>query len=73
MDALNLIYLLKVVFGLTDWYLGANVEKIQLLDGWVVSSKNCVDNLNFAIGNINNPFGVDKAALKYYVGGHRPY
>ena len=28
-DVLNLIYRLKEVFGPPDWYLGANVEKLQ--------------------------------------------
>ena len=48
MDALNMIYWLKGVFGTPDQYLGANVEKLQLKGGRVVCSTNCVDYLKSA-------------------------
>ena len=54
MDALNTIYWLKEVFGPPDRYLGANVEKLQLKDGRVVWSTNCVGYLKRAIGNVDN-------------------
>ena len=38
MDVLNIIYLLKKVFGPTDLYLSANIEKVQLKYGRVVST-----------------------------------
>ena len=54
MDALNMIYRLKEGFGPPDRYLGANVEKLQLKDGRVVWSTNCVDYLKSAIENVDN-------------------
>ena len=49
MDALNMIYWLKEGFGPLERYLGANVEKVQLKDGRVVCSTNCVDYLKIEI------------------------
>ena len=54
MDSLNKIYRLKVGFGLPDRYLGENGEKVQLKDGRVVWSTNCVDYLKSAIENVYN-------------------
>ena len=49
-----MIYRLKEGFGLPDQYLGANVEKVQLEDGRVFWSTNCVDYLNISIGYVDN-------------------
>ena len=68
-----MLYRLKEGFGPPDRYLGANVEKVQLKDGRVVWSTNCVDYLKSAIENVDNSLGVDKTALKNYGDGHRPY
>ena len=73
MYALNIIYLLKEGFGPPDQYLGTNVEKVQLKDGLVVCSTNCVDYLNSVIENVDNSLGVDKTALNNYGYGNRPY
>ena len=73
MNALNMIYRLKEGFGPPDQYLGANVEKVQLKYGRVVWSTNCVGYLKSAIENFDNLLGVDKAVLKTYGYGHRPY
>ena len=43
MDVLNIIYRGKEGFGPPDQYLAANFEKVQLKDGRVVFSTNCVD------------------------------
>ena len=68
-----MIYRLKGGFGPPDRYLGANVEKVQLKDGRVVWSTNCVDYLKSEIENFDNSLGLDKKAVKNYVDGHRPY
>ena len=60
MDVLNMIYRLKKGFGPPDRYLGANVEKVQLKDGQIVWSTNCVDYLKREIENVDNSLGVDK-------------
>ena len=73
MDALNMIYRLKEVFVPPSRYLGENVEKVQLKDGRVVWSTNCVDYLNSAIENVDKSIGVNKTALKNYGDGHMPY
>ena len=73
MDALNIIYQLKEVFGSTDQYLGENVEKVKFKDGRVVWSTNCVNYLKSAIENVDNSLGVNKTALENYGNGHRPY
>ena len=70
-DALNMIYRLKEGFGPPDQYLGENVEKVQLKDGRVVWSTNCVDYLKSAIDNVDNSLRVDKTALNNYGYGHR--
>ena len=64
MDTLNITYWLMEGFGPPDRYLGANVEKVQLKDGRVVCSTNCVDYLKNTIENVDNSLGVDKAALR---------
>ena len=73
MDALNMIYRLKEGFGPPDRYLGANVEKVQLKDGRVVWSTNCVDYLKSAIENVDNSLGLDNTLLVSYGDGHMPY
>ena len=73
MDVLNIIYRLKEVFGPPDQYLGTNVEKVQLKDGRIVWSTNCVDYLESAIENVDNSLGLDKMALKNDGYGNRPY
>ena len=73
MDALYIIYRFNEVFGPPDRYLGANFEKIQLKNGRVVWSTNCVEDLKSAIKNDDNSLGIVKTALKSYVDGHRPY
>ena len=54
MYALNTVYGLKEVFRPPERYLGANVEKVQLKDGQVVCSTNCVEYLKSAIENVDN-------------------
>ena len=54
MDVLNMIYRLKGGFGPPDRYLGENVEEVQLKDGRLVCSTNCVDYLKSAIENVDN-------------------
>ena len=73
MDALNMIYRLKEGFGPPDRYLGANVDKVQLKDGRVVWSTNCVDYLKIAIENVDNSLRVDITALNNCVDGYRAY
>ena len=73
MYLLNVIYWLKEGFGPPDRCLGENDEKIQLKDGRVVWSTNCVDYLKSAIDKINNSYIVDKMALKNYGDGHRKH
>ena len=73
MYTLNMIYWLKEGFGIPDQYLGANVEKVQLKDGPVVCSTNCVDYLKRYIENVDNSLGVDKTSLNNYGDGHRSY
>ena len=73
MGALNMIHWLKEGFGPPDQYLVANIEKVQLKDGQVVWSTNCVDDLKNSIENVDNALGVDKTALNNYRDGHRPY
>ena len=73
MDALNMMYRLKGVIEPPDRCLGANVEKVQLKDGKVVWSTNCVDYLKSAIENVDNSLQVHKTALNNYGDVHRPY
>ena len=54
MDPLNMIYRLQEGFGPPERYLGANIEKVNLKDGQVVWSTNCVGYLKRAIGNVDN-------------------
>ena len=63
-DNLNIIYRLKEGFGPPDQYLGANVEKVQLEDGQVFWSTNCVDYLKSAIENLYNTLGENNTAIK---------
>ena len=72
MYALNMIYWLNEGFGPPDQFLGANFDKVQLKDGRVIWSTNCVDYLKSAIENVDNSLGVDKTALKNYGYGNRP-
>ena len=73
MGALNMIYLLKEGVVPTYWYLCANVDKVKLDDGRVVSSSNCVAYLKRAIYNIYNSLVVDNTALKNYGNGKISY
>ena len=54
MDALNMTYWLKEVFGPPDQYLGTNVEYVQLKYGQVVWSTNYVDYLKDAIEHFDH-------------------
>ena len=49
MDKINIIYRLKECFGTPDRNLGGNVEDLQLEDGWIIWSTNCIDYFNSAI------------------------
>ena len=73
MDLLNIIYWLNKGLGSSNQYLGADDEKVQLKDGWVVYSNNCVEYLKRAIDNVYNSLGVDNMALNNDGDGHRPY
>ena len=64
--ALNFISRLKQGFGTPDLYLGENIDKVHLEDGFIIWYTKCVDSLNISIDNFNNFLGVDKAALKNY-------
>ena len=70
---LNMIYWVKKGFGPPNRYLCANVEKVQLMYGQVVQSKNCVDYLKRTIENVDNSLGVHETVLMNYGDGHRPY
>ena len=73
MDSLNMIYRLNEVFGPPDWYLGEIFEKVQLKDGWVLSSTKFFDYFKSAILNDDDLLGLDKMALENYVDGHKPH
>ena len=73
MDALNIIYRLKEIFGPTERYLSTNADKVQLKYGQVVWSTNCIDYLNRSIDNVYNSIGVDNTELNNYEDRHRPY
>ena len=73
MDALNIIYRLKEIFGPTERYLSTNVDKVQLKYGQVVWSTNCIDYLKRSIDNVYNSIGVDNTELNNYEDRHRPY
>ena len=73
MDVLNMIYQLNEWFGLSDQYLGANFEKLQLKDGQFVCSTNCVDCLKSAIEDNDNSLRLYKTELKKYRDRNRPY
>ena len=70
---LNQVYRLKEGFGPPDRYLGANVNKFQLEDGRTVWSMTCVEYLCGAIKNVDLILEGNKAYLKSFGGGHRPY
>ena len=71
-NALNVIYWLKEIFGPPYRYIGANVEKLLFKDVKFVWSTKFADYLNIAIDNVDNSIGVDKKELKNYGDGHRP-
>ena len=73
MKKINEIYRLKEGVGPPDRYLGANVEKVQLQDGSIAWSMNCVDYLKGAIENVNNMLQEADSALKNCGDGKRPY
>ena len=68
-----MIYRLNEGFGPSDQFLGANVDKVQLKNGKVVCSTNCVDYLMSAIVNLDHSLGVDNTALKNYGDENSPY
>ena len=70
---LNQIYRLKEGFGPPDRYIGANFDKFQLEYGRTVWSMTCVEYLCGDIKNVDLILECNKAALKYFGGGHRPY
>ena len=73
MKRLNNIYRLKDGVGSPKRYLGANVDKVQLRDGRTAWSMSCIDYLKGAVKNVDDMLGEDKAALKSFGDGHRPY
>jgi hypothetical protein len=73
MKKINEIYRLKEGVGPPDRYLGANVEKVQLQDGSIAWSMNCVDYLKGTIKNVNNMLQEADSALKNCGDGKRPY
>ena len=54
-------------------YLGANIEKVQIYDDRTAWSMSCFDYLKGAVKNVDDMLGEDKAALKSFGDGHRPY
>ena len=77
MDAIAKLYRLKGdSIGEPERYLGANIEKVQINDGTVVFSMNCVDYVTNAIANLENTIQRDGGAdLKVYGthAGKRPF
>ena len=63
----------KEAFGPPDRCLGANVERLQLKNGWVVWSSKYVDYLKIMLDSINNSLGMDNTEIKNYGDGHSPY
>ena len=70
---LNWVYQFKEGFGTPDRYLGANVDTFQLEDGRTVWCFTCVTYMCGAINKIYSILAINKAALKSFEDGHRPY
>ena len=70
---LNQVYRLKEGFGTPDRYLGSNVDKFHLGDGKTVLSMTCIEYLCGDIKNVYSILEGNKAALKFFGDGHRPY
>ena len=73
MKQINLIYRLKEGAGPPDRYLGGTMEKVQLQDGSIAWSMNCVEYLKGAISNVDNLLKESNSSLKAYGDGKRPY
>ena len=73
MGLLSKFYRLKDGVSSPSRYLGANIEKVQLEDGRNVWSMTCVDYITGAIRNVSSMLEGDKAPLKMFGDGHRPY
>ena len=73
MKLLSKFYRLKDGIGSPSRYLGANIDKVQLEDGRIVWSMTCVDYISGAIKSVNSMLEEDKASLKMFGDGHRPY
>lgn len=73
MRLINSIYRLKEGVGPPDRYLGGSMEKVQLQDGSVAWSMNCVEYLQGAISNVDNLLKEYNSSLKAYGDGKRPY
>ena len=73
MKLINSIYRLKDGVGPPDRYLGGTMEKVQLQDGSVAWSMDCVEYLKGAISNVDNLLKESNSSLKAYGDGKRPY
>lgn len=66
MALINSIYRLKEGVGPPDRYLGGSMERVQLQDGSVAWSMNCVEYLQGAISNVDKYLNECDSALKNY-------
>ncbi|GFH55427.1 hypothetical protein CTEN210_11903 [Chaetoceros tenuissimus] len=73
MALINSIYRLKEGVGPPDRYLGGSMQRVQLQDGSVAWSMNCVEYLQGAISNVDKYLNECGSALKNYGDGKRPY
>ena len=73
MKLINSVYRLKEGAGPPNRYLGGSMEKVQLQDGSIAWSMNCVEYLKGAISNIDNLLKESNSSLKMYGNGKRPY
>ena len=64
MYVLTFIYRSKEGFGTPKRYLGTKVKKLQLQDGRIFCSNNCVELQNSTIDNVNILLGLYKTELK---------
>ena len=69
MALINSIYRLKEGVGPPDRYLGGSMERVQLQDGSVAWSMNCVEYLQGAISNVDNFLKECESSLKMYGDG----
>ena len=70
---LNKVYRLKEGFETPDRYLEAKVDKVQLEDERTFWSMTFVEYMYGVINNVDLILEVNKAALKSFGGGNRPY